>query len=397
MINKDMIDTLIKNVKTPFYVFDIDVLKNRVAYLKKMMPANVTLCFAMKANPFIVRELGDVISKYEVCSPGEYKICDELAIPREKLVISGVYKDEESMRLMLSKEEKIGIFTIESVNQIELLDRLTKESNQNLDLLLRLTSGNQFGMTEEEVETIIRNKDKYEHLNIRGIQYFSGTQKTVVRRIEKEIEYLDNYIRHLNDDLGFKIAELEFGPGFPVEYFEGSNFDESAYLSEISSLISNMEYQGKITMELGRSIAASCGSYFTKVVDTKTNKEGNFALIDGGMHHLQYYGQMMAMKKPMLEVLPKRDSNITEDWNICGSLCTINDLVVKKLPVSNLKIGDIFMFENTGAYSMTEGISLFLSRDLPQVVFFKDKKIEVVRDHRNTYSLNMPKYEGREN
>jgi len=394
-MNANVINELIEKVATPFYVFDIDTLKKRVNYLKEMMPENVTLCYAMKANPFLVKEMGDVIDKYEVCSFGEYEICDALDIPKEKLVISGVYKDEYSMRQILASKN-VGVYTIESVNQFKLLDKLTRELKQNIKLILRLTSGNQFGMEEVEVEEIIKNRENYEYMGILGIQYFSGTQKNIVRRIEHEVEYLDEYVKHLENDLGFKIKELEFGPGFPVEYFEGKVFDEPAYLTEISNLIKGMDYQGHMTMELGRSIAASCGTYFTKVVDMKVNNEGNFAIIDGGMHHMQYYGQMMAMKKPILEILPKRDEENIEEWNICGALCTINDLVVKKLPVSNLALGDIFMFKNTGAYSMTEGISLFLSRDLPQVVFLKDGKLEVVREQKDTYSLNMPKLEGRE-
>ena len=142
-------------------------------------------------------------------------------------------------------------------------------------------------------------------------------------------------------------------------------------------------------MELGRSIASSCGSYYTKVVDKKTNKEGNFAVLDGGMNHLVYYGQMMAMKKPMLDIIPKKKGSV-ESWNLVGALCTINDLVVKSLPVASLDIGDVFVFKNTGAYCMTEGISLFLSRDLPKVVFKKGKSIEIVRSNIPTYKVNMP-------
>ena len=179
-------------------------------------------------------------------------------------------------------------------------------------------------------------------------------------------------------------------------YFEAeTDFDENTYLMEIADKIKNLKYQGHITMELGRSIAASCGSYYTKVVDKKTNKEGNFAILDGGMHHIVYYGQMMAMKKPMLDIIPKRNGN-EESWNLVGALCTINDLIVKGLPVKSLELDDVFVFKNTGAYAMTEGISLFLSRDLPKVLFVKDGKIEVVRSNIQTYKLNMP-FKGGEN
>lgn len=390
-MEKSLEKKLINEVSTPFYVFDINVLRDRIDYLNSMMPENVHLCYAMKANPFVVKEIDEIIEKYEICSYGEWNIAKKMGVSDSKMVISGVYKDEISMEDILNNYKNGEVFTIESLNQIELLNKLTKEKKKVINIILRLTSGNQFGMCEEEIIEILENRAKYEYLNIMGIQYFSGTQKKLSKRIIKELEYVDEFVLNLKNNLGFVVEELEFGPGFPVVYFETEqDFDEQTYLMEIADKIKNMKYQGHITMELGRSIVASCGSYYTKVVDKKTNKEGNFAVLDGGMNHLVYYGQMMAMKKPMLDILPKRDDKILENWNLVGSLCTINDLIVKQLPVSNLEIGDIFVFKNTGAYSMTEGISLFLSRDLPKVVFVQGGKMKIVRENINTYKFNMP-------
>lgn len=390
-MEKSLEKKLISEVSTPFYVFDINVLRDRIDYLNSMMPENVHLCYAMKANPFVVKEIDEIIEKYEICSYGEWNIAKKMGVSDSKMVISGVYKDEISMEDILNNYKNGEVFTIESLNQIELLNKLTKEKKKVINIILRLTSGNQFGMCEEEIIEILENRAKYEYLNIMGIQYFSGTQKKLSKRIIKELEYVDEFVLNLKNNLGFVVEELEFGPGFPVVYFETEqDFDEQAYLMEIADKIKNMKYQGHITMELGRSIVASCGSYYTKVVDKKTNKEGNFAVLDGGMNHLVYYGQMMAMKKPMLDILPKREDKILENWNLVGSLCTINDLIVKQLPVSNLEIGDIFVFKNTGAYSMTEGISLFLSRDLPKVVFVQGGEMKIVRENINTYTFNMP-------
>lgn len=390
-MEKSLEKKLISEVGTPFYVFDIDVLIERIDYLKSMMPENVHLCYAMKANPFVVKEMDGVIEKYEICSYGEWNIAKKLGVNDSKMVISGVYKDEISMEDILNNYKNGEVFTIESLNQIELLNKLTQGKKKVINIILRLTSGNQFGMCEEEIIGILENRAKYEYLNIMGIQYFSGTQKKLSKRIIKELEYVDEFVLNLKNNLGFVVEELEFGPGFPVVYFEAEqDFDEPTYLMEIADKIKNMKYQGHITMELGRSIVASCGSYYTKVVDKKSNKEGNFAVLDGGMNHLVYYGQMMAMKKPMLDLIPKRGDKILENWNLVGALCTINDLIVKQLPVSNLELGDIFVFKNTGAYSMTEGISLFLSRDLPKVVFVQGGEMKIVRENINTYKFNMP-------
>ncbi len=149
----------------------------------------------------------------------------------------------------------------------------------------------------------------------------------------------------------------------------------------------------KITLEVGRSIAASCGYYFTSVVDKKVNKAGNFAIVDGGINHLVYFGQSMAMKIPHIDLYPTRKDDNADVWNICGSLCTVNDIIVKALPLSDLKINDVLVFKNTGAYCMCEGISLFLSRELPAVVIADgDEQYTLVRDHFKTSILNNPNY-----
>ena len=145
--------------------------------------------------------------------------------------------------------------------------------------------------------------------------------------------------------------------------------------------------RGKIVLEMGRFLAAFCGYYVTRIVDQKRNLGQNYCIVDGGIHHLNYFGQMMAMKIPKFchvkqeteytksrteqpeKEVALNESGEEEAWNICGSLCTVSDVIVKQLPLVDAKIGDVLVFERTGAYSVTEGIYLFLSRDLPPVSY----------------------------
>ena len=391
-MKQEIIENILKNYETPIYVFDIDKLKQRIKFLRENLTKRLELCYAIKANTFIVKEINDDVDRFEVCSPGEYSICEESNITPEKIVISGVYKTPSVIEYMITTNQKIGRYTVESIEQLKLLDELSKKHNVKLNILLRLTSGNQFGINEEDIEEIIAEKDSYTNLNFEGIQYFSGTQKRTNKRLQKEIDYLDEFLTRLEEKYNYVAEELEFGTGFPVHYFQGEEFDEVEFLKEFSNGIDNMKYSGKIVIELGRSIAASCGYYLTKVVDKKTNKGQNYAILDGGIHHLVYYGQTMAMKFPHLEIYPLRDNKNTQDWNLMGSLCTINDIIIKQYPVSNLQVGDVFIFKNTGAYCMTEGISLFLSRELPEVALLKGGELKLVREAFKTYTLNKPSY-----
>lgn len=377
------LEHIIENYNTPAYIFDINIINKRINYLKRKLPERVKLCYAIKANTFVIKEIEEKIDRFEVCSPGEYLICKQKNINAQKILISGVYKTFNTIKNMI--EDGITNFTIESMEQFKLL----KAVNKKIKVLIRITSGNQFGINEEEAKEIIKNRAEYKNLEIIGIQYFSGTQKKSIKNIARELEKIQNFIKNVKEEYNYEAKELEFGAGFPVQYFQNEEFDEELFLSEFSNIINEMKYEGQIILELGRSIVASCGTYITKVVDKKTNKGENYAILDGGIHHLVYYGQSMAMKLPICRVYPEND-NKEEKWNLCGSLCTVNDILVKQFPAGNIKIGDIFIFENTGAYCVTEGISLFLSRDLPDVLKIKENnEIEVARQNMPTYKFNL--------
>ncbi len=392
---------LLKNLadieKTPFYLFDLGRLHERIHFLKSHLPENVKLCYAVKANPFIAHALSTDVAKLEICSPGELEICRSLNLPWEKFVISGVYKDRELMTALICQNQSPGLFTAESVSQLTLLAEAAAAAKKKISVLLRLTSGGQFGMDGMHIENIVANRQKYPWISFEGIQYFSGTQKTSLKKMQRELNEADAFLEKLEKNCGFTAGVLEFGPGFPAAYFEGDSFDEDSYLNSFSEMLQAMKYQGPVTLELGRSIAAACGTYVTQIVDTKTNKGENYAIVDGGIHQLVYYGQSMAMKQPKMQFIKTSPSDQAVNhlpkqlWNICGSLCTINDILVKQLPLAQPCPGDLLVFENAGAYCMTEGIALFLSRDLPKIILLDEQQTPVVvREHTEINALNTP-------
>ena len=388
----EQIHTLTTQYGTPLYVFDINVLRRRIAYLRNSLPG-VRLCFAVKANPFLLQELRGFADRFEVCSPGEAEICNRAHIPAAQQVISGVYKTPSVMEKMIAQGNGPRLFTVESVRQFRLLSGLAEQYRKPINVLLRLTSGNQCGMEEHEIVQLVQEREEYPLVCIRGIQFFSGTQKTSLKRLRRELEAVDTFVCALQETCGFTVQELEFGPGFPVNYFQGQAFDEDAFLAGFSGLLAGLRCGARVMLELGRSIAASCGSYLTRVVDIKQNRGQNYAIVDGGMHQMVYYGQSMAMQHPQCRIYPPRSGD-AENWNLCGSLCTVNDILVKQLPVAGLKCGDVFAFGNTGAYCMTEGISLFLSRALPRIVLLRAEGAPLlVREALPTDRINTSHYE----
>lgn len=420
-----MIDNekVIREIGTPTYVYDVVTILDRIKYLRGKLDADIL--YAVKANSFIVKEIEEEIDGYEICSKGEFDICNSLGINRDKMVISGVHKDRPSIEEMIESYDDIRKYTIESVNQWKLLTEVAKKYGRHIHALIRLTSGNQFGVCEEDLKYIIGHNDETV-IEIDGIEYFSGTQKHSIKKINKEADKLITLIDTIREELGFTVREIEYGPGLPIFYYQGEEFDEEAFLDEVKLALERIKEKGvKLSLEVGRSLVAASGRYYTSIVDIKSNKNGNFVILDGGINHLVYYGGTLGMRIPHFQVvrvtedeavnlndenqIKKPDNAVdeipkellvgTEDenglitYNLHGSLCTVNDILVKNINSRRLKLGDVFIFENVGAYSSTEGISLFLSRDLPKIALCdKAGNLKVVREVIKTSNINLPIY-----
>lgn len=377
--------------RTPFYVFDLDMLKERICELISKKAFNSRLCYAMKANPFLIVPMDSLVECFEVCSPGELAICKEAGIIPQKIVFSGVNKRKEE--ILEALHFGVGIVTLESWQQYLYVKECAVELRKKVRIMPRLTGGGQFGMEKDELERTISECQGNEWLEIAGIHYFTGTQKKKNEKILEEARYLQEYCDELERKMDFHMPLLEFGTGMAVPYFEGDDFENDLRsFEELAEFLRTEGNRYEWTLEFGRYLAASCGFYFTTVVDQKRNGGINYALVDGGIHHLNYYGQNMAMRIPKIVHL-KMDKTEREkrkkEWCICGSLCTFADVLVRRVELEDLKQSDILVFQNAGAYSVTESIHLLLSRRMPGIYFFsKEKGLCLIRDKVETYRLN---------
>lgn len=377
---------------TAYYVFDTRVFQARIDHVRSLLGPGIQLAYAIKANPFLAGYAMPRASRLEICSPGESHICDALGIPAEATVISGLNKTPSFIESLVQADTaERRIYTVESLNQFALLDELSVKYGKRLNILLRLTNDSQFGINEEEIEALVRCRGDHPGLRYLGIQFFSGTQKTSLKKLARELRHLDELLQTLETNTGWRCPELEYGPGFPVSYF-GEALDEPALIGGFRKLLEEMTWKGPVTLELGRSLAASCGYYFTHVADRKINHGQGYLVLDGGMHQMVYFGQYMGMKMPRITLCGKEDAPVQREWNLCGSLCSMNDILVKACPLPEVTVGDTLCFHNTGAYCVTEGIALFLSRDLPAVYLVEpDGSVKCARETVETYSMNTAK------
>ena len=386
-----------EHTSTPAYVFDLDKMKKFVKKVQSCLGESAQLCYAMKANPFLTGPMMEVVSSFEVCSPGEFRICERVGVPMERIVLSGVYKNLEDVEYVLSVYGGKGVYTVESLQHLKILNEIAVRLEMKIAVLIRVTSGNQFGVDEADIREIISNRTDYPGIQMEGFQFYSGTQKKDLGQMKTELEHLDEFIRELKEASGFEAQVLEYGPGFFVPYFKkDKSEDVGNVLGEFREILEGLDFKGKVVLEMGRFLAAACGYYVTSIVDMKVNKGQPYVIMDGGINHLNYYGQAMAMKQPYCIQLDAEGNEKMEGeeevWNLCGALCTVGDVVVKRFPLHKPQIHDILVFERVGAYSVTEGIYLFLSRPLPRIYFWTEEEgLRMVRDGVHTDVLNSEK------
>ncbi len=376
----------LERLSTPFYVFNTDAAVQQINDLRAKLPEQVELCYAVKANPFLVEDMEPAVDHFEVCSPGEFRICERTGIDLTKVVLSGVYKSPQDVDYVVSRYGGALTYTAESPRQWELLGEAAQKYGVRLAVLLRLSNGSQFGMDPEEIVSLIRAG--HPNLEPVGIHYFTGTQKKKVKRILRELDELDAFLLRLEEELGWKAQRLEYGPGLPVSYFDGEDDSAPEVVAVLAQKLAEMRWQGSVTLEMGRYFAACSGTYATRIVDIKHNLGSDYCIVDGGIHQVNYYGQLLATKRPPVACVPRREGEPTP-FTVCGALCTTNDILLKEFPLVAPRLGDALLFDMTGAYSPLEGIALFLSRDLPQVALYsKEKGLRLVREHVPTDPLN---------
>lgn len=389
-MKEEILNRAVRQMNTPCYVFDTDIFMHRVELVRRAFGNRTKLCYSIKANPFLLKGLPDGFSLIEVCSPGELSICEKISAPLDKIVFSGVSKTRTDIERAFA--DGVAMFTAESKLHVQLVNECAVAHNARIKMLLRIAHGSQFGMDTQDVKEIVSHRKDYEGLDIVGFHYFTGTQKSNAMTIDRELEFLDHFCEEMEKEYGFSARHIEYGTGLAVEYYK--DFTERTdleLLDKVGAAVRRFSEKYPLTVEMGRFFTAECGLYLTKVMDIKTNGDTNYVICDGGINQLNYYGQNMAMKVPPICVLNKYGQESMVDYCLCGSLCTTADILVRKVTLPGLELGDVICFSRCGAYSISEGIANFLSRELPGVALYnRVDGLVLSRRQTETYPFHMP-------
>lgn len=352
-----------KGIKTPFYYYDLGLLRRTLDILKAETDKyGFTEHYAVKANanPTILK----IISSYgfgaDCVSGGEIKAALEAGFPANRIVFAGVGKADWEIELGLDND--IFCFNIESLAELNVINEFAAAKHKVATIEIRvnpdidahthskITTGlqeNKFGINLEQLDDIIETANKLKNINFIGLHFHIGSQITDMS-VFKDLCLRVNEIQYNLLQKGIHLQNLNFGGGLGVDYHHPNHYsipDFTDYFAVFNKLVERRENQG-IHFELGRAVIAQCGSLISKVLYIKEGEKKKFAILDAGMTDLI---------RPAMYDAYHRPENITSDleidtYDIVGPICESSDVFGKDIELNKTKRGDLIAFRTAGAY-----------------------------------------------
>lgn len=388
------VTALVEKYGEPLYVYDLEVVERQARRLKASLPSCFEIFYSPKANPniSILAFLRPLIDGVEVASAGEWHAARRAGFSPSQMLLVGPAKSDAELREAVTG----GALSVvaESVLEARRIDRIAQAHGATADILLRVNPGfdasgpksvmggaaRQFGIDEEVFRRAWDEVRAFEHVRVRGIHAYVGTQIHDYKTALSNTAYTLKLGRDLQRELGLDCGLIDVGGGLGVSYFDGEpEFDLELFGAELKKFFADygptMPHT-RCLLEVGRFMLAEAGLYVTRVRDVKKSRGQTFVLASGGINHnhtaLAFDATMPAHS--LIEVLNKMGAPKLCEAHICGPLCTPNDLLGRSVKVPEVEPGDLIGVFKSGAYGLTACVSSFLSHAQPaEVMVYKGR------------------------
>jgi diaminopimelate decarboxylase len=379
-------DDLIARVgNTPLFVYDMDLIRARVASLRVALPSDVGLHYAVKANPLpgLVQRMVPLVNGLDVASVGEMRVAIACGGDPAHISFAGPGKQNHELEgaiqagvtINLESEGEAGR-AIAIAEKLGITPRLAVRVNPDFDLKgsgMRMGGGAKpFGVDAERVPDLIRHIMSA-GAQWRGFHIFAGSQALDAAAIVETQTQTVALAARLSDAVGAAPGFVNLGGGFGVPYFPGDQAIDLAYIGDKLSETLNhrsdiLRNDTEFVIELGRYLVAEAGVYLTRVVDRKMSHGEVFLVTDGGLHHQLAasgnFGTVVRRNYPVA-VANRFGAAVEETASVVGCLCTPLDRLGDQVGLPIAEVGDIIAVFMAGAYGATASPSAFLGHPAP--------------------------------
>ncbi|MDO5301649.1 MAG: diaminopimelate decarboxylase [Tissierellia bacterium] len=375
---------------SPLYVYDVARLKENLqevqdSFLSKYPKTKA----AYAAKAFLCGALVDLLAPrgihLDVVSGGELHLAMAKKFPGERIEFNGNNKSTEE--LVFALRYGVGTIIVDGMDELMLLDLISRELNTEVEVLFRVTPGvdahthekiktaklnSKFGFAMGEVARALELTVAAPGLHFKGFHCHIGSQLFEVAPYLEAMEKLRPLFKLVEEITGAPIEELNMGGGFGIRYTTEERKPLSYFVDPIVEKRSEIfgEEVPVLALEPGRSIVGDAG-YSLYTAGTIKRLEGypSYLAVDGGMsdnirpslygaEYLAYNAQ-----RPLDEG--------TEEYTIVGKLCESGDRLIESQKLPPTESGDLLVMPSTGAYGYSMA-SNYNGMAIPGVVFVED-------------------------
>ncbi len=370
--------------RTPFYAYDRQLITERVALLRKHLPTEVHIHYAMKANPMpaVVQHIANLVDGIDVASVGELGVALDTPILPSQISFAGPGKRDCELSCAIAAEITLNMESEQEMEHIASLGqrlgicpRVAVRVNPDFELKssgMKMGGGpKQFGVDAERVPSMLARIGKL-GLDFEGLHIFSGSQNLNADAIQESQEKTLQLGLRLAEHAPGPVRLLNIGGGFGVPYFPGEkSLDLIAVSKNLHRLLDETKQQftdTQVAIELGRYLVAEAGIYVCRVLERKISRKQVFLMTDGGLHHhlaaSGNFGQVIRKNYPVI-VGNKVEGNERETVSVVGPLCTPLDLLADEVEMAKADVGDLIVVFQSGAYGLTASPTAFLNHPTP--------------------------------
>lgn len=378
MFTEELTEKL-KREETPFYYYDLDLLRETLAVASgEAANRGFKVHYAVKANfnPVIMKIIAGYGLGADCVSGNEVEHAVSCGFPAGETVFAGVGKSDREIETALN----LGIkcFNVESAAELEVIDEIAGRAGKRAAVALRInpnveahtlkhittgTDENKFGIRIAELEKVISVMSGLENIDYRGIHFHIGSQITdlhVYRNLCLRVNELWQWLT----DRGMEPDDINMGGGLGVSYEDPDRFPSFADYFDIFRRHLDTKIRSTISFELGRALTAGCGSLISRVLFVKPGVSETFVILDAGMTDLL---------RPALYHAYHRIENLTSQlpprkYTIAGPICESTDIFGKYISLPETRRGDLIAIRSAGAYGEVMAMR-YNMRSLPRSVF----------------------------
>jgi len=435
---------------TPLYIYSAGTVLDHYCRLDAALaPLDHLICYAVKANSnrAILKLLADAGAGFDIVSGGElYRVLAAGGDPA-KCTFAGVGKSSDEIEYAL--EKRVYSFNVESVAELEYIDRIARAKNLRARIALRanpdvdphtheyISTGsreNKFGIALDQIAAVYERAAKMRKIDIVGVQMHIGSQITETQPFVDAINKIAPLVLELKNKYRIEFFSIGGGVGIVYEssFTSGSSdwWDSSTRLrsprrptarqaskSKSESMrkerrtdqLSIQQYVGailpplrglhlRILLEPGRLLVGNAGVLLTRIRYIKRTGQKKFAIVDAGMNDLirpalyHSFHEIVPVEEPSTRLRsPRRPSARQasakkEKINIVGPVCETGDFFALDREMPEVREGDLLAIMSAGAYGFVMA-SNYNSRPLPAEALVRGDKFALIRKRQTAQDL----------